>query len=51
MLFGACFLMAADLVARTMLRPLDLPIGVVTSFVGSLTFLTIFYSSRRERAS
>lgn len=51
MFFGACFLMAADLVARTMLRPLDLPIGVVTSFVGSLTFLAIFYSSRRERAS
>ena len=45
---GAIFLMLADLVGRTMLRPLELPIGVVTSFVGSIAFVYIFYTSRKR---
>jgi len=44
---GASFLMLADLISRTMLSPRDLPIGVVTSFVGSITFVYIFYRSRK----
>ncbi|MBQ8815523.1 MAG: iron ABC transporter permease [Lachnospiraceae bacterium] len=44
---GATFLMLADLIARTLLNPLELPIGVVTSFVGALLFIYIFYQSRR----
>jgi len=43
---GAVFLMLADLLARTLLRPLELPIGVVTSFVGAILFVVIFYRSR-----
>jgi iron complex transport system permease protein len=46
---GAVFLMLADLLSRVILSPLELPIGVVTSFVGSITFVYIFYSSRRGR--
>ena len=46
---GAVFLMLADLVARTLLNPLELPIGVVTSFVGAIVFVVIFYQSRKER--
>ena len=45
---GATFLMLADLVGRTILRPRELPIGVVTSFVGALLFIYIFYSTRKE---
>lgn len=45
---GATFLMLADLVARTLLNPLELPIGVVTSFIGALLFVYIFYTSRRK---
>ena len=45
---GAVFLMLADLVARTLLNPLELPIGVVTSFVGAIVFVVIFYQSRKE---
>jgi iron complex transport system permease protein len=45
---GACFLMLADLVSRVIFRPLELPIGVVTSFVGSIVFVYIFYQSRRR---
>lgn len=46
---GAVFLLLADLVARIVLKPLELPIGVVTSFIGSVTFIYIFYNSRREK--
>ena len=39
---GAVFLLFADLVARTLLRPLELPVGVVTSLIGTVTFIVIF---------
>lgn len=44
---GAAFLMLADLVARILLNPVELPIGVVTSMVGSLVFVQIFYTTRK----
>ena len=46
---GAIFLMLADLVARILLNPIELPIGVVTSFAGAFLFIAIFYRSRRAR--
>ena len=46
---GAVFLMLADLVARILLNPIELPIGVVTSFIGAILFVVIFYRSRRAR--
>ena len=47
MFAGAAFLMLADLTARSILSPLELPIGVVTSLIGALTFIAIFYRSRK----
>lgn len=47
MFTGATFLMLADLLGRVILNPLELPIGVVTSFIGSITFVFIFYNSRK----
>lgn len=44
---GAIFLMLCDLVSRVLLSPRELPIGVVTSFIGSILFIVIFYHSRR----
>jgi len=44
---GAVFLMFCDLVSRVLLSPRELPIGVVTSFIGSILFIVIFYQSRR----
>ncbi len=44
---GAVFLMLADLVARILLNPKELPIGVVTSLVGAVVFVVIFYNTRR----
>ena len=48
MLAGAVFLLLADLVGRTLLSPIELPIGVVTSLVGAVAFLMIFYRSRKR---
>ena len=44
---GAVFLMLADLAARSVLSPLELPIGVVTSLIGAAVFIVIFYRSRK----
>jgi iron complex transport system permease protein len=41
LLGGAAFLVAADLVARTVLAPAELPIGVVTAFVGAPFFAAL----------
>lgn len=45
---GAIFLLLADLVARILLNPIELPIGVVTSLVGALVFIFIFYQTRKR---
>lgn len=45
---GAIFLMLSDLVARTLLSPLELPIGVVTSLIGAALFIYIFAKSGRK---
>ena len=38
-LFGAAFLVACDLVARTALAPIEVPVGVVTAMLGGPFFL------------
>jgi iron complex transport system permease protein len=38
-LFGASFLVACDLVARTILAPVEVPVGVVTAMIGGPFFL------------
>ena len=45
---GAVFLMLADLIARILLNPRELPIGVVTSLVGAVVFVFVFYQSRKR---
>ena len=46
---GAIFLLLADLAARTLLSPIELSIGVVTSLVGAVAFVVIFYRTRKGR--
>lgn len=46
---GAVFMLLADLVARTLLSPIELPIGVVTSLVGAIAFVILFYRTRKGR--
>jgi iron complex transport system permease protein len=38
-LFGAAFLVACDVAARTLLAPIELPVGVITALVGGPFFL------------
>jgi iron complex transport system permease protein len=38
-LFGAGFLVACDVIARTALAPLELPVGIVTAMIGGPFFL------------
>ncbi len=37
--FGGSFLVACDTIARTVVAPIEIPVGVVTSLVGSVFFL------------
>jgi iron complex transport system permease protein len=39
--------MLADLVARTALSPSEIPIGVVTAFVGGPFFVIVLRNARR----
>ena len=47
-LFGGAFMVLADLTARTVLAPSELPIGVVTAFLGAPFFVFVLRTSRRE---
>jgi iron complex transport system permease protein len=38
-LFGAAFLVGCDLVARTVLAPVELPVGIITALIGGPFFL------------
>ncbi len=45
-IFGAAFLVLADVLARTVIAPAELPIGVVTAVVGAPFFLLVLRRSR-----
>lgn len=45
--FGAAFLILTDLLARTLISPAEIPIGVITAFSGAPFFLIVLRSSRR----
>jgi iron complex transport system permease protein len=47
-LFGGAFMVLADLAARTLVEPAELPIGVVTAFLGAPFFVVVLRMSRRE---
>ncbi|WP_404332756.1 FecCD family ABC transporter permease [Mesobacillus maritimus] len=46
---GSGFLILADLVARTIISPTELPIGVITSMIGAPVFALILMNRRKER--
>jgi iron complex transport system permease protein len=48
MLGGATFLVFADLLARILTPPTEIPLGIVTAFVGGPLFLYLLRQSRRE---
>ena len=46
-LFGASFLVLADLAARQVSAPAEIPIGVVTAFLGAPFFAVVLWTSRK----
>jgi iron complex transport system permease protein len=46
LVFGAAFLVLADLLARTVIAPAELPIGVVTAFFGAPFFAVVLRTTR-----
>ncbi|WP_347940910.1 iron ABC transporter permease [Peribacillus simplex] len=48
LLIGSGFLILADFVARTIIAPSELPIGVITSLIGAPAFALILLKRRRE---
>ncbi len=48
-MFGAAFLIVADLTARTVLSPAELPIGVVTAFLGAPFFMLVLRTAKGLR--
>lgn len=49
-LAGASFLMLADLLARTLLSPAQIPVGVITALIGAPFFIYLLRRTRREYA-
>jgi iron complex transport system permease protein len=45
---GALFLVIADTLARTLLQPQEIPVGIITAFVGAPFFLALLYARRRQ---
>jgi iron complex transport system permease protein len=46
MLLGAAFLVLADTLARTIASPAEVPIGVITAFIGAPFFVVVMRSTR-----
>jgi iron complex transport system permease protein len=46
-LVGGCFLVWVDVIARSALDTVEVPIGIITSAIGSIFFLAIMYRTRK----
>jgi iron complex transport system permease protein len=49
-LAGATFLMVTDTLARTVLAPTELPVGIITALIGAPVFIYLLRRTRREYA-
>lgn len=47
-LLGACLLLVADLIARTALMPIELPVGVVMGMIGAPFFIYLLLQQRNH---
>lgn len=45
---GASLLIICDLVSRTIIAPTELPIGIITAFIGAPVFAFIFFKQRKK---
>lgn len=47
-IFGGAFMMVADTIARTVLSPLELPVGAITALIGAPFFGYIYFRKRKS---
>jgi len=47
-LVGALFLVLADLVARLILAPAEVPVGIITALIGAPFFIYLLRRSKKE---
>lgn len=47
-LFGGSFMILADLVARTILSPSELPVGAVTAIIGAPFFIWVYFGRNKK---
>jgi iron complex transport system permease protein len=45
---GSLFLIVCDLIARTIISPNELPIGVITGMLGGIVFIGVLSSSKSK---
>jgi len=45
-LFGASFLIVCDLIARTVIAPIEMPVGIITAIIGGPFFLWLLFRRR-----
>ncbi len=45
-LFGATFLIVCDLIARTIVAPVEMPVGIITAIIGGPFFLWLLFRGR-----
>ena len=49
-LLGAIVMIIADMLARVVIAPAEMPIGIITAFVGAPVFLFLLYKNRRSKS-
>jgi iron complex transport system permease protein len=49
LLYGGAFLVLADLLARTIISPRELPIGVITSLIGAPIFAFLYFKRMKRK--
>jgi iron complex transport system permease protein len=49
-LAGAVYLVIADAIARTIIAPTEIPVGIVTAIIGAPIFIYLLRRTRREYA-
>ena len=47
-LLGAAFLTAADTISRTIITPVEIPVGIITASVGGAFFLWLLIKTKKE---
>ncbi|QXM06853.1 FecCD family ABC transporter permease [Crassaminicella indica] len=50
LVMGAIFMVIADTLARTLMPPTEIPVGVITSLFGTPFFIYILYKSKKQNA-